>query len=98
MPRLEPALRRVMRRFQPSIEEGITDALCKLLAAIEAGEVTITAAAAALRRHGENLAKAGGTEAMRAALDTVCAAKPERADERQAMVTAAWDAIEGWRS
>ncbi|TXM64608.1 hypothetical protein [Methylobacterium sp. WL120] len=82
-----------MRRFQPSIEERITDALGKLLAAIEAGEVTTTAATATLRRHGENLGKAGGAAAMREALDTVCVARPERAAERRATITAAWAAL-----
>ncbi|TXN41403.1 hypothetical protein FV227_14925 [Methylobacterium sp. WL119] len=86
-------MRRLMQRFQPSIEARITDALGKLLAAIEASEVTIMAAASALRWHGENLHKAGGVEAMRSALDTVCTANPDWADERRATITAAWAAL-----
>ena len=83
-------MHRLLHRFEPCAEERI--ALCKLLTAIEDGEVTTETAAAALHRHGENLAKAGGVEAMRAALGAVCAARPDRTPERRAMITAAWAA------
>lgn len=93
------SVRRLAAALRPSPADDLTAALGRLLSAIEADDadgVSGTAYRNALIRHGENLAKAGGAEAMRAAADAACAARPDRADERREMITAAWSGLEEW--
>ena len=57
----------------------------------------MTAYRAAIRRQGETLAEAGGPEVMEHVLAQLVALSP-RGAEREAIVTAAWAGLAGWRS
>jgi len=78
----------------------ILSTLTALVVAAEAQAPSSPAGTAfrrAIRRKGEDLAQAGGGEALNAALAFVRDRAPDRADEREALLSAAWAGLAGWR-
>ncbi|UHC20483.1 hypothetical protein LRS73_35490 (plasmid) [Methylobacterium currus] len=84
---------------KPQDAGTITAALLSLVVALEgipAGSPAGAAYTAAIRRRGEDLAAAGGVEALREARAAAIAAAPDRAETRAALIDAAWAAVPGW--
>lgn len=52
----------------------------------------------AIRRKGEEAAATGGSQALEDALRVVIDADPDRAQQRERLVSRAWDGLPGWRT
>ncbi|RZK88496.1 MAG: hypothetical protein EOO66_17960 [Methylobacterium sp.] len=99
MPRATTATLRPVPAPPPDAPERIAAATIALLAAIEGAPAASPAATAyrsALRRKGQDLAKAGGPSALADVLARVRTANTARADAREAVLTAAWAGLAGW--
>lgn len=84
---------------KPQDTATITAGLLALLTALDgtpAGSPAGAAYVAALRRRGEDLAIAGGPDALLAARAAAIAAASDRAEARAALIDAAWSTIPGW--
>lgn len=84
---------------KPQDPAAIAAALLSLVVALEgipAGSPAGAAYTAAIRRRGEDLAAAGGVEALREARTAAIAAAPDRAETRAALIDAAWSTVPGW--
>lgn len=78
----------------------IAAALGAILRTMESGPKVgpaLKAYRSALRRHGEEAAAIGGSDAMEAVLRQVVEAAPDQAG-REAALTEAWAGLSGWRS
>lgn len=84
---------------KPQDAATITAGLLALLTALDGtppGSPAGAAYTAALRRRGEELAAAGGVEALREARTAALAAAPDRAEARAAAIDGTWSTIPGW--
>ena len=78
----------------------IAEAMLSLVSAVEVGPTAgpaVKAFHAAIRRKGEEVSAAGGSEAMGAALRFVMDAAPDRAERRESIIDKAWAGLPGWR-
>lgn len=81
------------RRPEPSTPEQLAASILVVLAGIERHDPGAPAALAfrsALRRKGHDLAETGGPAALVDMLVQIRAVNPDRADAREAVITAAW--------
>lgn len=75
--------------------EATTKAVDALLCAIEGAPSSgaVTAYRAAIARHGRNLIDAAGPEALEAVRERVVALAPLHAEDRSAIIAAAWASL-----
>ena len=95
------AARRSAAPAEASTPEQLAASILVLLAGIERHDPRAPAALAfrsALARKGQDLADAGGPAALADMLARIRAADPDRADAREAVITAAWAGLPGLKA
>lgn len=98
MPSARTTARRTAARAEDSSPDQVASSILVLVSGIERHDPSAPAALAfrsALRRKGQDLADAGGPAALADMLARIRAADPDRADAREAVITAAWAGLPG---